>query len=193
MRVETLCPDFRLLDSWRFPITGAAGEFEAFLRVFAGNGVGTDSALANGLFKLRFLLGRWLRLDGGPALPIPGCTETSVGARLDAADRQRDRGPIVGAGDAIGARPIYRFDDEALLEASNRTIHALLHLAWVEVEGQPGRYTAALRVYIKSRGRFSAAYMKVIQPFRHRVVYPAWFRRLRTAWELRPVADVSAR
>jgi hypothetical protein len=43
-------------------------------------------------------------------------------------------------------------------------------------------------VYVKSRGWFSDFYMALIGPFRHLVVYPAWFARIRRRWEARAVA-----
>jgi hypothetical protein len=43
-------------------------------------------------------------------------------------------------------------------------------------------------VYVKSRGWFSDFYMALIRPFRHLVVYPAWFARIRRRWEARAVA-----
>jgi hypothetical protein len=67
---------------------------------------------------------------------------------------------------------VYAFPGEALLEIANRTIHALLHISWLEVRG--GRRTAVLTVYVKSRGLQGRAYMALIQPFRHLVVYRAW-------------------
>jgi hypothetical protein len=75
---------------------------------------------------------------------------------------------------------VYLFADEALLEISNRTIHALLHLGWVDCDA--GAKTVELAVYIKSRGRWSDAYMAVIQPFRHLFVYPPWIQRLTRRW-----------
>jgi hypothetical protein len=38
-------------------------------------------------------------------------------------------------------------------------------------------------VYVKPRGRLGAAYMTLIRPFRHRVVYPALMRQIARAWK----------
>jgi hypothetical protein len=47
------------------------------------------------------------------------------------------------------------------------------------------RYQGQLGVYVKPRGRFGAAYMAAIAPFRHRVVYPALMRQIELAWNAR--------
>ena len=79
--------------------------------------------------------------------------------------------------------PLYRTDVEFAAELSNRTVHAVLHLAWVD-RGQ-GRYQGQMGVYVKPRGSFGAAYMALIAPFRHRVVYPALMRQIEHAWNVR--------
>ena len=205
-RVLTLASDFELLDLWRVPLDAdpARGEtFATFLRVFQAAGIGRPRypvrvrsaadalhaarlAAAASLFALRRFLGWVFRLDTGPALPVPGRSESRIRTRLDDADRARDLGtfpPVVG----IGFEPVYVFADEALLEIANRTIHALLHLSWVEAS--PGRYDAVLAVYVKSRGLVSRVYMASIAPFRHWVVYPAWIAHLVRTWEvMRPTS-----
>ncbi len=195
-RVHALARDFRLLDAWRLPIEAdpARGDtFDEFYRLFVAGGLETESAAANALVALRAWLGRILRFEPpGERLPIPGCAETSVAARLDAADRARDRAAAFAPpAERIDFRPIYVFEDEALVEVSNRTIHALVHVGWVDAPGPAGagRKTAELGVYVKSRGRLSDLYMSLIGPFRHLVVYPAWFASIRRRWEGRPRRD----
>ena len=203
-RVHTLAPDFELLDLWEVPLDAdpSRGErFEDFLRVFTRDGMsGTwpvyplrPASLADvlhvarlggmtALLALRRLLGWAFALDGDrERLAIPGRRETRVRARLDDDDRRRDTGALPRrVGGAF--EPVYAFPDEVLLEIANRTIHALLHVSWVEVPG--GHRTAMLAVYVKSRGWQSRAYMGLIQPFRYLVVYPAWIEHLTRTWRL---------
>jgi hypothetical protein len=205
-RVHTLASDFELLDLWVVPIGAdpACGEhFADFLRVFAAAGSDTwpvyplratspgellhlaRIAAAVALLRLRRLIGKWLALDGDrEVLAIPGRNETCVRARLEASDRARDLGSLPSK--VAGAfEPVYVFADEALLEIANRTIHALLHLSWVDAPD--GRRDTVLAVYVKSRGRGSRAYLGLIKPFRHAVVYPAWIAHLTRTWAvLRP-------
>ena len=176
-RVHSLAPDFGLLDVWCIQIEAepARGErFEDFVRVFLKNGIATDSAIANALFRIRFALGAVLRLDR---------TQATIADRLDERDRARQH-PLDPGKQPAPITLLYLFDDEALVEISNRTIHALLHLGWVDAD-EPGKKNVELAIYTKSRGRMSDAYMALIGPFRHRLVYPPWLSHLRKAWTAR--------
>jgi hypothetical protein len=62
-------------------------------------------------------------------------------------------------------------------------VHGVLQLAWVE-QGD-GRYRGQMAVYVKPRGRFGAAYMAAIAPFRHHIVYPALRGEIGRAWDAR--------
>lgn len=149
-RVHTLASDFELLDLWELPLAAdpTRGEtFEHFLRIFAGTGMAstwpvyrlrpTSLADANhcvrlagmmALLGLRRALGAILALDHEPeGFAIAGRSESRVRLRLDDADRARDTGVLARkVGGAF--EPVYAFDEEALLEIANRTVHALLHL-----------------------------------------------------------------
>ena len=113
-------------------------------------------------------------------LPIPGATETLLIDRLPedlsntAADLTFDSTPFA---------PLYRTDDEFAAELSNRTMHAVLHLTWVDQGG--GRYQGQMAVYVKPRGRLGRAYMALIAPFRHWIVYPALLRQVEQTWNTR--------
>ena len=179
-RARELCADFQVLDEWTVPVDVARAAFPEFVAVLARNGWATDSAIAKALFVLRFRLGKWMGWDKGPPLPIPGCTETTLAARLGPEDAARNRvGELPPADAPVEIAPIYLFDDEALIEISNKTIHAAVHLGWVPA-GASG--TVALTILTRSRGRASDAYLALIWPFRHAIVYPAWFRAIRRAW-----------
>ncbi|MEO7094123.1 MAG: DUF2867 domain-containing protein, partial [Polyangiales bacterium] len=156
-----------------------------FFRMFVENGADTDSRLANALFRFRSALGKLFRLDPGTGtLAIPGTACATVADRLEAPDHARDQSrDFLVPGKVSDFRPVYVFEDEALIEASNKTIHALIHLGWIDTAD--GRKTASLAVYVKSRGWFSDFYMALIGPFRHLVVYPAWFSRIRRRWAAR--------
>ena len=115
--------------------------------------------------------------EGAGGLPIPGTSETSLTSRLPAelrgtaADLRFDSLPFV---------PLYRTDDEFAAEVSNQTVHGVMHLAWVE-QGE-GRYQGQMAVYVKPRGQLGKAYMALIKPFRHWVVYPALMRQMEREW-----------
>jgi hypothetical protein len=84
---------------------------------------------------------------------------------------------------SYGFRPLYRTDLEWAAELSNRTVHAVMHLAWVDKGA--GCYQGHMAVYVKPRGKLGVAYMALIRPFRHRVVYPALMRQIERAWNTR--------
>jgi Protein of unknown function (DUF2867) len=108
---------------------------------------------------------------------MPGTAETTLRARLPVDLRNTATNPDRST---YGFRPLYRTDDEWAAELSNRTVHAVMHLAWVK--NDEGRYEGQMAVYIKPRGRFGAAYIALIRPFRRRVVYPALMRQIERAW-----------
>ena len=178
-RIAEIAPDFRLEDVWALPARGSAEDFEALLAVVASlDPARGASAATRLLFSLRYRLGGWLGWDDASRThAIPGKPETTLRTRLPRDLRNTatnlDRSPS-------GFRPLYRTDLEWAAELSNRTVHAVMHLAWVD-KGE-GCYQGQMSVYVKPRGRLGAAYMALIRPFRHRVVYPALMRQIEQAW-----------
>jgi len=173
---DDLCSDFRVLDRWRIPVTLERTEFPRFVRVFATSGFAPECRIARALFRIRFAVGRWLGWDGGPPQPIPGCSETTVRERLTAEERARDQSisqPLPVPHHDV--RPVFVFDDEALIEVANKTIHALVHLVW-------RHHGVEMIVLVKSRAWYSDLYLAAIWPFRHAIVYPAMFRSVAGAW-----------
>jgi Protein of unknown function (DUF2867) len=148
----------------------------------AVDGADAESALTRALFRVRYQLGAWFGWDDAARRrPVPGCTETTLSQRLPVDLRGTAAG--LGLGPA-GFTPLYRARDEWAAELSNGTVHAVLHLAWVE-QGT-GRYRGQMGVYVKPRGRLGATYMALIRPFRHLIVYPALMRQIGRAWQARP-------
>ena len=178
-RVAEIAPDFRLEDVWALPARGSAEDFEALLEVMASlDPAHGESAATRLLFSIRYRIGGWFGWDDATReLAIPGNPETTLSARLPA--DLRDYATNLDRS-SYGFRPLYRTDDEWAAEVSNRTVHAVMHLAWIH-KGE-GCYQGQMAVYVKPRGRFGAAYMALIRPFRHRVVYPALMRQIERAW-----------
>jgi hypothetical protein len=188
LRIHEVVPDFRLEDVWRLPeVVGEADEFDDALGLLTSSDPShSRSAPTRLLWWVRDRLGRWLDLGSvtgaapEQALPIPGCTETSLRDRLPADLRgtadatHHDRLPFV---------PLYRTATEYASEISNRTVHGVLHLAWVP--RADGRYQGQMAVYVKPRGRFGEAYMAFIKPFRYLIVYPALERQVAREWSER--------
>ena len=115
--------------------------------------VATARAASAGLVRPRHG-SRARRSVGRASLPIPGTNETSLAGRLP--DDLRGTADDVHMG-SVPFAPLYRTDDEFAAEVSNRTVHGVLHLAWVDKGGD--RYQGQMGVYVKPRGRFGDAYM----------------------------------
>jgi hypothetical protein len=147
----------------------------------------TASSASRALFDLRFRLGRCFRWDGAADLPIPDRTETTLSDRLprdlrNTADHLK-LGSATLEGLGVHFAPLYLTDRESAAETSNRTMHGVLHLGWVDL-GR-GRYQGQMAIYVKPRGAFGEAYMALIRPFRYLVVYPALMRQIEKAWKVR--------
>jgi hypothetical protein len=182
-RIDEVAPDFKLEDAWALPAQGEAEDFPALLEVMASLDPANGGSFATrALFSIRYRVGGLLGWDDADPLAIPEDKETTLSARLPEDLRNTDTatGPDLSP---YGFTPLYRTDVEWAAELSNRTVHAVMHLAWVP-EGED-RYRGQMGVYVKPRGRLGAAYMAAIAPFRHHVVYPALMRQIERAWNVR--------
>lgn len=192
-RIREIAPDFIVEDVWALPTPGGADDFPALLKLMASSDpAGSSSLPTRVLWLVRDRLGKLFDLGGisAPAgsdpnsapgkLPIPGTNETSLAERLPDDLRGTAAGMSFGS---LPFVPLYRTDDEFAAELSNRTVHAVMHLAWADQGG--GRYQGQMAVYVKPRGAFGKAYMALIKPFRHLIVYPALTRQTERAWRRR--------
>jgi hypothetical protein len=189
--VSRLAPDFELLDVWRYPIeldqSVPLDRFVDFMES-SQRDLASSRGAAGALFRLRAVLGKIFGWDSdekkpASALPIPGCTETSLRDRMSEADREGEvEAAQVGAMDQASSafKPVYRLENETLREISNSTVHAFMHLGRVPISAT--HWSPQLGVYVKPRGRFGRFYMSLISPFRHYVVYPAMMRSAKQGW-----------
>jgi hypothetical protein len=190
-RIREIVPDFTLEDVWALPMHGDAEDFPAVLELLtAADPANADSLPTRFLWGLRDRIGRWFDLgeisapvegDEAGRFPIPGTSEGSLSGRLP--EDLRDTVADVDLG-SLPFVPLYRSDDEFAAEVSNRTMHGVMHLAWVE-QAQ-GRYQAQMAVYVKPNGLFGKGYMALIKPFRYLIVYPALMRQTDRMWNERP-------
>ena len=196
-RIHEIVPDFMLEDVWLLPARGGAEDFQAAYEMLASfDPTNADSLAARVLWDLRDRIGGLLGLgrisvEGNVAprnLPIPGTIETSLMDRLPADLQNTTAGLDLGA---VPFQPLYRTDNEFAAEISNRTVHGVLHLAWVADD--ESLYHGQMAVYVKPRGRLGKMYMDVIKPFRYRIIYPALMRQIERAWQARAAADDPSR
>jgi hypothetical protein len=152
---------------WALPTPGGPNDFPRLVRTV---GSLRTSAAVRGLMALRWRIGALLKLDR----PQDGLSTRVPSLRDRLPDDLRD-GPRGDVPAGSPFRPLYLTDDEWALEIANRTVHAVLHLGWVGDHGQ-------MAVLVKPNGRFGAAYMTAITPFRHLIVYPQLTRDIAKAW-----------
>jgi Protein of unknown function (DUF2867) len=181
-RIAEVAPDFRLEDVWALPAQGRLEGFATLLEVIATlDPAKSRSRATRTLFSIRYRVGGWLGWDDPQhPLSIPENRETTLSARLPEDLRGTTTNVELGTKDFI---PLYRTDVEWAAEISNKTVHAVIHLAWVE-KGT-NRYQGQMGVYVKPRGKLGAAYMAAIAPFRHRIVYPSLMREIARGWSER--------
>lgn len=185
--IADIAHDFRLLDVWAVPAHGDADDFGSFVEVMTSLDPADAGLPSRVLFWVRLRLGDLLGWDdAAKEQAIPGDNETTLSARLPDALRGSADGAAIGetlrrAGAAFV--PLYRTNQEWAAEIANATVHGVLHLAWVDEGG--GRYRGQMAIYVKPRGNLGDAYMKLIEPFRHLIVYPALMRQIERAWEAR--------
>ena len=190
-RIHQLTPDFRLEDVWALPTPGGQDDFPRLVRLgatndprelnaqgkYVGDGSrGIVSRVSRALFELRWKLGDLFGWDDGDS--GVGRRVATLRDRVPADLRDAPRGPDLGA---VPMTSLYLTDDEWAAEMANRTVHSVMHVGWVP-DGTGG-YRGQMAVLVKPNGRFGAAYMAAIKPFRHLVVYPALMRSLERDWQ----------
>ncbi len=189
-RIREIARDFTLEDVWALPAYGRAEDFDALLELMASGDPEEGGSLATRLlWQLRWQLGRVFGLDEpGEALAIPGTQITSLSERLP----EDLRGTVAGMEfERLPFTPVYRTDSEFAAEISNKTVHGVMHLAWVELGD--GSFQGQMAVYVMPRGSLGKAYMALIKPFRHLIVYPALMRQIERAWNARSQPEQAAR
>jgi hypothetical protein len=181
-RIREIAPDFRLEDAWRLPARGGIEDFATLLAVVSSLDLSKGSArVTRALFWIRWRVGELFGWDNPrEELSIPATSEASLIDRLP----EDLRGTATDAGSSP-FKPLFCTDVEWAGELSNRTVHGVMQLAWVETTD--GVYEGRMAVYVKPRGRLGAAYMAAISPFRHLVVYPTLMREIERAWDARTV------
>ena len=175
LRVHDFLAGVPLHDVWAIdlPRMRPGITLEEFLRV-TGARPFTPSPIVRALLSIRFFVGRLLGWDREPNARV---SETFA-ARLTAADLSRSLAPT---GTREGHfRIVYRFENEQLLELSNRTAHAAALSALVE---RANDYRFYFGVYVRNVGRLTPLYMALIDPFRKLIVYPSLLRTVRTTWD----------
>lgn len=188
-KVNKIANDFILWDVWEIPITANNSKtenFQSFYKIVLEliKKMQTKTTLVSFLFTIRFWISKIFPLDKNiNTLPIPGCQETTIKSRLTKQDIEKSKAgkAIKSIGTDLEFRPVYLFEDESLHELSNDTVHGLIHVGWIKKNDN--YYTATLAIYVIPRGIYGKIYLKLIEPFRHHIVYPAMMKAIKAQWK----------
>ncbi|MFC9692018.1 DUF2867 domain-containing protein [Kribbella sp. NPDC056951] len=176
-RIHELASDFTVEDVWSFRTPGAGpDDFPVMLAAMrAAGGIDNQPGVAKFLFAFRWKVGELFGWDK----PAAGLNSRIASLR----DRLPSDLPATSTeldDDRLPLKPVYALEREAALEIANKTVHALMHLGWVQ--GSQGDYELRMAVLVKPNGSFGRRYMAAIAPFRYLVIYPALTRRWEQAW-----------
>jgi hypothetical protein len=175
-RIHELTGDFQLEDVWALPTPGGPNDFPRLVQwIASGDSSQGSSRAARTLFAIRWKLGEllgWDSPDAGLGSRVPTLRD-----RLPADLRDAPSGPDFKA---LPFTSLYLIDDEWAAEIANRTMHGVLHIGWVA--DQTGGYRGQMAVYAKPNRLLGTAYMAVIRPFRHLIVYPQMMKQIGRNW-----------
>ncbi len=185
-RIHELTRDFRLEDVWALPTPGGPDDFPRLVELMtAGDPSDGSSRIVAALFAIRWKLGELLGWDD------PG---TGLGSRVptlrDRLPSDLREGPSGPDFEALPFTPLYLTDDEFAAEIANRTMHGVMHLAWVPDE--TGGFRGQMAVLVKPNGLLGRGYMAAIGPFRHLLVYPRLLGEVGRRWRAGAAVDREA-
>ncbi|MEU8802937.1 DUF2867 domain-containing protein [Spirillospora sp. NPDC048819] len=176
-RIHEIAHDFEVEDVWALPTPGGPDDFGLLTSELATAGrPGENTAgVTRLLWAVRWRLGEilgWDRDDAGLQKRVPTLRD-----RLPD-DLREAPAPALGE---LPFSPLYELDDEFAAELANATVHAVLHLSWVE-DGDGG-HRGQMAVLVKPNGLQGRLYMAAIKPFRYLFVYPALMRNYERYWQ----------
>lgn len=175
LHVHPVLAGVPLHDVWSVDLPGGrSGLALSDLRTILGGQLATSNAAVRFLFSLRRAIGRVFGWESAREHSDP---PPIFRDRLTAATRNAS---LVPTGTAQGPfRVLYVLPRESASEVWNATVHAVSSYALVESAAGYRLYWA---IYVRSVGWMTAPYMRLIDPFRRFIVYPALLRSIHNAW-----------
>lgn len=175
LRAHTLLAEVPLHDVWAvdLPGGGPSRTIADVRSILSLENVTRVNAPVRFLFGLRARLGRLFGWDERP----PAASRESFLHCLTEADRKVS---LVPPGTPEGPFVVlYASPREAISEIQNSTVHAFSVVALTE---QRLGYRLYWAIYVRPVGRFTSWYLRLIDPFRRHVIYPAVLRYVRAKW-----------
>lgn len=187
--VQKLAFDFQLLDVWEFPICFKPSENDN-LHKFRKIAIeptfknAFNNSITGLLFKFRALIGRLFKIDQNVnKLPIPDSLEFNLTDRMteEAIKNHSSNFNInIRTNNYLDFKTVYSFENETLNEISNASEHALMHYSWIKKTDNC--FKIQMASYVKHRSKFGPYYIKLIEPFKRKIVYPYLFDEFIRRW-----------
>lgn len=178
LRAHSLLADVDLHDVWIAELNGG-GPDRTIVDArfcFTPQTATTANAAVKRLFAIRRLVGRGLGWDRD----TDHWAEELYCHRLTDEDRKRS---LVEPGTPDQMfRAVYVFENESLSEIRNATVHAFSSLA---LRRTMHGYRLYWAIYVKPISPWTSTYMRVIDPFRRAIIYPAVISRIESEWQTR--------
>ncbi len=188
--VQKLAYDFELLDVWEFPICFKISENDSLYK-FRKIAIeptfknAFNNSITGLLFKFRAVIGKLFNIDKNVnKLPIPDSLEFNLTDRMTDAEKLNHSSKLnidIRTDNYLDFKTVYSFENETLNEISNASEHALMHYSWIEKED--GCFKIQMASYVKHRSKFGSFYIKLIDPFKRKIVYPYLFNEFIKRWK----------
>ena len=175
LRAHSLLADVPLHDVWAvdLPGDGPRRSIVDLRSLLERESLTGGNRAVRFLIGLRLCLGRVFGWDREPAQ----ASRESLLRRLSAADRESS---LITPGTQEGLfQVLFVSPRESISEIRNATVHAFSVFALVDRSSSYRLYWA---IYVRPVGRITAWYMRLIDPFRRFLIYPAVLRHIRSAW-----------
>lgn len=172
LRAHSLLAEAPLHDAWSVDLPGSSPERSAtdVLALASSERLARSNVAVSCLFGLRAFLGRVFGWDRDP----PGASPESFVHRLSSEERASS---LLAPGTPQGPFHVLHVSArEAILEIQNATVHAFSVFALLP---RPEGQRLVWGIHVLPVGRITSWYMRVIDPFRRWIIYPAVLRYLR--------------
>lgn len=175
LRAHSLLLNVPLHDAWATDLEGGGpGRTIADLRaLLSEEKLRASNPAVDFLFGLRWRLGHIFGWDREPSR----ASKESFLHRLSPADQENS---LVPPGTPEGPfRVLFVSRHEAISEIQNSTVHGFSVFALLE---RPSGYRLYWGIYVLPVGFITSWYMRLIDPFRRVIIYPAMLRYIKAAW-----------
>lgn len=186
--VQKLAFDFELLDAWEFPICFNTLEKDTLYK-FRKIAIeptfknAFNNSVTGRLFKFRALIGKMFRIDKNVnKMPIPDSKEFNLTDRMTITEKANHSPELdidIRTDNYLDFKTVYSFKNETLNEIANASEHALMHYSWIKKDDC---YRIQMASYVKHRSKMSPLYIKLIEPFKRKIVYPYLFGEFVRRW-----------